>query len=296
MRFGISTHLFHDRRLERDHLAQVAAYGFESVELFATRSHFDYHDAGAIEKLARWLNETGLALHSVHAPIMSAYAPQSGHQWGKSGSTVYSIAAGTHDRREAAVREAVAALEIARRIPFQVMVIHLGTPANAHTADDNHRAAAVRSLEEICRGAAAVGVKVAAEVIPNRLSDAGTLAAMIESELEPGDAGICLDFGHAHLMGEVGDAVEAAAEHVIATHVHDNHGREDEHLVPYLGTIDWDLALVTMQKIGYDGVYVMELAGGGRDGTILPSAGNAGAILEEARRARVRFERALAAA
>jgi sugar phosphate isomerase/epimerase len=293
MRFGISTHLFHERRLERDHLAQVASYGFESVELFATRSHFDYHDADAIEKLSRWLKDTGLSLHSVHAPIMNAYGPQPGYQWGKGGSTVYSIAAGTHDRREAAVREAVAALAIARRIPFEVMVVHLGTPTSAHNADDNHRAAAVRSLEEICRSAAAVGVKVAAEVIPNRLSDAGTLAALIESELEPGDAGICLDFGHAHLIGEVGDAVEAAAEHVITTHVHDNHGREDEHLVPYLGTIDWDLALVTMQKIGYDGVYVMELAGSTSGGS---TAGASATILEEARRARQRFERALAAA
>jgi sugar phosphate isomerase/epimerase len=147
----------------------------------------------------------------------------------------------------------------------------------------------VRSLEEICRAAAAVGVKVAAEVIPNRLSDAITLSALIESELEPGQAGICLDFGHAHLMGDVADAIETVAEHVITTHVHDNHGREDEHLVPYLGSINWDLALVTMQKIGYEGVYLMELASGGRDGVSAT-----GTILEEARRARQRFERALA--
>ena len=24
----------------------MASYGFEAVELFATRTHFDYHDAG----------------------------------------------------------------------------------------------------------------------------------------------------------------------------------------------------------------------------------------------------------
>ena len=33
MRFGISTHLYHDRRLERGHLAQIAGYGFEAIEL-----------------------------------------------------------------------------------------------------------------------------------------------------------------------------------------------------------------------------------------------------------------------
>ena len=63
----------------------------------------------------------------------------------------------------------------------------------------------------------------------------------------------------------------------------ENRGREDEHLVPYLGTIDWDLALVTMRKIGYEGTYLMELAGGD----------NPAGILEEARRARQKFERAL---
>ena len=84
-------------------------------------------------------------------------------------------------------------------------------------------------------------------------------------------------------MGDVADAIEAVAEHVITTHVHDNHGREDEHLVPYLGSIDWGLALATMQKIGYEGTYLMELAG----------TGNPAGVLEEARRARQRFERAM---
>ena len=61
-------------------------------------------------------------------------------------------------------------------------------------------------------------------------------------------------------MGDVADAIETAAEHIIATHVHDNRGRDDEHLVPGQGTIDWDAALMTMQKIGYAGTYMMELA------------------------------------
>ena len=72
MRFGISTHLFHDQRLSRDHLAQIAAHGFEAVEVFATRSHFDYHDPAAIAQLGEWLKETGLALHGIHAPIVES--------------------------------------------------------------------------------------------------------------------------------------------------------------------------------------------------------------------------------
>jgi sugar phosphate isomerase/epimerase len=280
MRFGVSTHLYHDRRLERDHLVQIAAYGFDTIEVFATRSHFDYRDDAAIGRLAEWLQATGLTLHSMHAPITDVFGGPGPH-------TTYSNAVGAHDRREAAVRETEAALKVARRIPFNVMVVHLGTPTGMKNPDDNHRNAAVRSLDQICQLAETLGVRVAVEVIPNRLSDPASLVQILESDVESVEkmkAGICLDFGHAHMMGDVADAIETVAEHIITTHIHDNHGREDEHLVPYLGSIDWDLALVTMQKIGYDGTYLMELAGGNR-----PAA-----VLEEARRARQRFERALA--
>ena len=52
--------------------------------------------------------------------------------------------------------------------------------------------------------------------------------------------------------------------------------------MPFHGSINWDIALMTMQKIGYDGTYLMELA----------NTGSPAAVLEEARaRARERFER-----
>jgi sugar phosphate isomerase/epimerase len=276
MRFGISTHLYHDRRLERDHLATIAGYGFDTVELFATRSHFDYHDQAGVAQLAEWLVDTGVSVRSVHAPITDRMTKG---EW----SPTFSTAAADSARRQTAVREAEAALQIARRIPFETLVVHLGTPSTKGAPADNSRGAALRSAEEICRLAEPFGVRVALEIIPNELSSATALVTMIERDLDAPHAGICMDFGHAHLLGDVADAIEMAAEHVIATHVHDNQKRDDEHLVPYKGSINWDTALLTMQKIGYDGTYLMELADGGS-----PSA-----VLEDARRARQRFERIL---
>ena len=122
MRFGISTHLFHDQRLTRDHLAMVASYGFEAVEVFATRTHFDYHDPAAIERLAAWLKETGLVLHGVHAPIVESLS--AGGRWGEAISNAVSDNA----RRQAAVRETEAALAIFASIPADVLVVHVGTP------------------------------------------------------------------------------------------------------------------------------------------------------------------------
>ena len=69
MRFGVSTHLYHDARLDRDHLVEIAAHGFETVEIFATRTHVDYHDATVVADLGGHLRDAGLAAHSVHGPI-----------------------------------------------------------------------------------------------------------------------------------------------------------------------------------------------------------------------------------
>ena len=277
MRFGISTHLYHRERLGREHLAQVASYGFETIELFATKTHFDYHNPASLTALAQWLKETGLTLHSIHLPITDSLA---GDQWG----TGYSTAFSDNGKRQLAVAEAGVALGIARVVPFGFAVLHLGTPKAHAAANDNNRAAAVRSVEEICRTAETLGVRLAVEVIPNDLSSAATLVTMLERDFDTTSVGLCMDFGHAHLMGDVPDAIETAAEHLITTHVHDNRRRDDDHLVPYQGSIDWASALVTMRKIGYDGTYLMELA----------NTGSPAAVLEEARRARQRMERALA--
>jgi sugar phosphate isomerase/epimerase len=275
MRFGISTHLYHDQRLSRAHLAQIAEYGFEAVEVFATRSHFDYHDSAAIAELGSWLQETNLALHGIHAPITDRMLP--GDKWGEAISNAVSDNA----RRQAAVQEAYAALDIARRIPAEVFVVHLGTPTAQ--GGENNRTAAFRSVEEICRLAEPIGIRVALEVIPNPISDPATLVTLLEHELETPRTGICFDFGHAFLMGDVPDALETVAEHLITTHVHDNAGKKDDHLVPFDGRINWDMALMTLQKVGYDGTCLMELAN-----TNTPAD-----VLDRARAARARFEKLL---
>ena len=275
MRFGISTHLFHEQRLSREHLEQIAAHGFEAIELFATRSHFDYHDRAAISQLGDWLKETRLALHGIHAPIAESMA--SGDKWGAPIST----AVGDNAKRQAAVRETDAALNVARQLGGEVFVVHLGTPTVQ--GGENSRAAAFRSIEEICRLADPLGITIALEVIPNPLSDAASLVTLLERDLESPRTGICLDFGHAFLMGDVADAIETVAEHLVTTHVHDNNGKKDDHLVPFDGRINWDMALMTMQKVGYDGTYLMELA----------NTGSPAEVLQKAQAARKRFERLL---
>jgi sugar phosphate isomerase/epimerase len=274
-RFGISTHLFHEQRLSREHLVHIAAHGFETIELFATRTHFDYHDANAVAELAEWLSDTSLHLHSVHAPIVDSL---------KEGKWVgsFSNASGDENRRKAALAETEATLALAKRIPFQYLVLHLGMPTVERVPPgDNQPAAARRSVEGIVEMAARVDVRVAVEVIPNALSSAAALARLIEEDLDGLDIGVCFDYGHAHLMGDLCEAVETVSGHLWTTHVHDNGGKRDEHLVPYAGSIDWDAAMMETQKIGYDGPLLFEVA----------DAGDPVNVLERCVKARARLEK-----
>src|SRR5918992_5555396 len=96
--FGVSTHLYHEQQLQKAHLSEIAASGFDAVEVFATRSHFDYHDESAIRSLKAWLEESKLALHSVHGPITDVFADGRVHR-------NISIAVHDNDARKAAMRE-----------------------------------------------------------------------------------------------------------------------------------------------------------------------------------------------
>ena len=275
--FGVSSHLYHGERLSREHLLEIASHGFEKLELFATRTHFDYHNPSMVADLQQWLADAGLELHSVHAPISESLV---GGRWGPP----LSLASADADSRARALTEAEHALHIARRIPFAAFVTHLGIPrAQAPSPADNSRDGARRSITALQALAEPLGVKVAVEVIPNELSRTGSLVHFVEEVLDTDTVGICFDFGHAHMDGDVIDALETVSEHLLTTHVHDNRGRTDDHLVPFDGTIDWPAALTTLQKVGYDGPMMLEIA----------AHGTPAGMLEKAGKARVRMERFL---
>jgi sugar phosphate isomerase/epimerase len=276
--FGVSTHLFHSQRLSRQHLLDIAAAGFETIELVATRTHFDFHSLAAIGDLQGWLGEAGLTLHAVHAPVGESYR---GGRW----TGPLSLASSDAGARARALHEAEQALYIARRIPTAVFVVHLGLPRWQRSEPGDSRDGARRSVEALAAAAAPLGVTIALEVIQNELSRAGSLAHFVEKDFDAAAGiGICLDFGHAHLDGDLIDTIDVVSEHLVAVHAHDNNGRADDHLLPFEGTIDWPGALTGIQKVGYEGPLMLEIEG----------RGPAKETLAKAKRAREKMARLLA--
>jgi sugar phosphate isomerase/epimerase len=275
MQFGISTHLYHAARLDRDHLVEIAAHGFESVEIYATRTHFDYHDERALAELSGHLADARLRPHSVHAPTTEGFRNGEWGPW-------YSIATSDDRGRRAAVDETAAAIRAAHRLGARFVVLHLGVPAT-FTADarENRIDRAIRSVEELHAVAEPLEVRLALEVIPNRIGSADELIALLEDRLDLSGLGICLDTGHARLLGDVTDAVETVAEYLVTTHLHDNNGKTDDHLLPFDGAIDWPGVLMAFRKVGYDGVWMFELAARDAPRRILERAQAARRKMEE---------------
>ena len=145
VRFGISTHLYHEQPLVAEHLRELAEFGFRHVELFATLGRFDYHSPAAVDQLAGWLRDAQLELHSVHAPSSNTCGTASG-------------GLPSPPRPRPTPRAGARSPKRWRRCnrsndSYRYLIVHLGIPDDMKpTADANARVPAQRSLIDIAGG------------------------------------------------------------------------------------------------------------------------------------------------
>jgi sugar phosphate isomerase/epimerase len=238
----LSTYLYVNQRLTPGVLAEIERVLGGSqpagVEIFCARRHFDYRSAEEIRELADWFGDHRLKLHSVHAPTSREKSAN------RENAAPISIANPERVRRRDAVDEIKYALEVAEKIPFRVMVLHLG---GREAMDGRQRDAAFSSLEHLVVFAKQRGVTLALENTPGEMATPSNLRHLIE-DTRLHDLRLCFDVGHAHMGDGVEPSFEVMGEYVVTTHVHDNHGERDDHLLPYQGTVNWWAALRTLAQ------------------------------------------------
>ncbi|MBI3670634.1 MAG: sugar phosphate isomerase/epimerase [Acidobacteria bacterium] len=234
MKRVLSTYLFVKRKLTSAMLADIAHAGIPAIELFCSRAHFDYRAPQEVRELADWLAGHNLTLHSVHAPTdrESSAARESG--------VPLSISDTERGRRQEAVDEIKRVLDLAEVIPFPFLVQHIASVREP--MDPRKWDAAFSSLEHLMLFAKQRKVTIALENTPSEMASPANLRQFIhETRLQ--HLRLCFDTGHAHMEDGVAASFETMRELVVTTHVHDNRGEKDEHLLPYEGTIDWKAAL-----------------------------------------------------
>ncbi|MBQ3221124.1 MAG: sugar phosphate isomerase/epimerase [Clostridia bacterium] len=68
----------------------------------------------------------------------------------------------------------------------------------------------------------------------------------------------CWDTGHANCEGSQYDEIMAIGEELYAIHYNDNRGMQDEHLIPFLGTLNHDEIINALLAVGFKGYFTLE--------------------------------------
>jgi sugar phosphate isomerase/epimerase len=93
-------------------LLEIAAHGFETVEIAGIRTHLDFANPAVVADLQQWLAEAGLDLHGLHVSA-------------------------------AAIADAEAALLVARRVPMRALAVQIARPRDGARAIERLAEAAV---------------------------------------------------------------------------------------------------------------------------------------------------------
>ncbi len=241
----LSTYVFVSKKLTPEILAQIQAAGFHGVEIFATRSHFDYATKDEVQTIAQVLSDHRLKLLSLHAPTSRDVSVN------REGSAPLSITEVERVRRVEAMDELKRVIDSAETLPFSRLVIHMG--GSRETADPRKRDAAFSTLEHLILHGHHAGVTICVENTTSEMGDPSYLRAFVDETRLTG-LRFNFDIGHAHLAEGAEDervarSLEPLKDLVVSAHIHDNHGEKDEHLPPYDGTIDWEAAVKLFQAL-----------------------------------------------
>src|ERR1700734_3029858 len=268
----LSTYRYINQPLGPTLLAEISQADIATVEIFCAPQHFSYREPQVVRELADALGEYHLAVHALHSPTERDLSP------GRQSGVPISISDTERIRRLDAVDEVKRALEVAERIPFRYLVQHMGH--GRQSADPRKLDAAFSSLEQLSIFSKARGVTIALENTPDELGAPASLQHFI-ADTHLHDLRLCFDIGHAHIEEGVQASFDAMRERVVSTHIHDNHGDKDEHLLPFEGTIDWDAALRGFADAPVELPFVFE---------IKAQASAAGPTLEQIREAYDKLE------
>lgn len=228
----ISTHVIVNHRLTTAWLNRVERAGISAVEIFCAPQHIDYRNKSQIAELGHWFRDSELKLHSLHSPMYTDEI------WGRSGPHAHvNITDRVKGERIKWVDEIKRALEVAETIPFRYLIQHLGVSGQEFS--EHAFEAAFSSLEELAVFSRQRGVEILLENIPNELSSAERLKMF--SDMTHLRMNYVFDTGHAHIGAGIEHEFEIMRDHIRSLHVHDNNGKEDQHLFPFAqgGTIDW---------------------------------------------------------
>jgi len=168
------------------------------------------------------------------------------------------------DRRGQDIDRLAHHIRLAAQLGVQVVVMHPGGRQAATTCAERDRVKAlnVEAFRRLGDVAGEHGVQIGLENLMRR--GASTPYDMLDllAAIDHPAIGITLDTSHANVVGlELPTVIREFGPYLIATHISDNDGSGDQHLVPGNGNIDWAPVMEALGAASYDGLFNLEIPG-----------------------------------
>ena len=205
----------------------------------------------SVEEYKALADEYGLKYHSVHGPSNKDVFLT--HLWRGD------------DRAKTVVREFMKILEVCSDNGVEILVSHVHSGYEEEIPDVADAAYAVENFGAIADRARELGVRLALENIESfELNE-----ALMNGLCGHPAVGFCWDSGHERCYYNGRDLTENFGDKMIAVHLHDNMGcssadghiaaRDDMHMLPFDGIIDWSGVAARLDRHGFDGVMMLEV-------------------------------------
>lgn len=179
------------------------------------------YSKGEIEQIRRWLKGYGLQMLNLHGSAGVEKKWDSPHEY----------------ERIAGVELVANRIEMAGNLGAGVVIMHFDRLPACEEEIVPYWSRMRRSLDALEPVALRCGVKLALE---NYEDESYVETKTFFASYSPDFLGFCYDAGHGNLgRGEGLERLEEVKQRLIAVHLHDNDGKEDQHRVPFQGTVDW---------------------------------------------------------
>ena len=209
---------------------------FSHWEIVSEADHYLPGIAVSLESLMGSYNMT----YSIHAPFNDV-----------------NIASLNESFRETSVIELIKVMNIAAELDIKTITIHPGMYSMVVSGlEERSIMAAKRSLRTLDRMAQECGVRLCVENMPGFKFFLGQTAEQLSELLDGTNLPVCLDIGHANTTGQLNEIIDVLGNRIMNVHIHDNDGKQDQHLTIGDGNIDFEDCLKRLS--GYGGRYIIE--------------------------------------
>jgi sugar phosphate isomerase/epimerase len=222
--------------------------GIKTLELCDYHPNFLYEDMSFCSFVKQAMRDMELELNSIHIHL-------------KHRDERCDLASLDPSEREKALTGHRQSVDFAAELGGCILVTH-DIAIQLDEQDGRDRLTSfVDNMRVVAEYAAPKGVRLALENTGRGgyTSEPERLVSLIQTIDSP-NVGAVIDTGHRNLVGDPAEALRTVGGHLFTLHLHDNHGEEDEHLLPGRGKIEWDEVMKALREIGYDGALMYELS------------------------------------